>query len=1200
MAILTTVHNPFDPLICREVKEIEAGKPIYAVIDGFYCHFDVVVSLNGMITHDYEYIIKEDDHIGFVAVLGKGGGKALMTVAAIALAVATAGASSAASASMIAAGYGTTAAAVGGAMAAMAVGIAGGMLINALLPTSMPSVGAVDNISSSPTYGWDNAKNQINEGTPLPIIYGKTKIVPPVISMYVESKDNKQYLNVLYALNDGEITSVSDIMINDNPISFYNNVSYSVRLGTNNQTLIPSFDNTRVDTSVGAKFSTAETIRRTSYNNVSGLSIVVSAPGGLYYANNSGGLDQVNVDLQIKYRKVGNPDWISLTQYTPIYSTELVYDSNIDDYVEQEILSGYKSSTSISGASTSTIRATYSINDIPSGQYEVNIKRTSAESTSSRSQNKVYWESFTEIIYDDFVYPNTALLSITALATDQLSGSMPTISCIVDRGVGTSNPATAAQNILSLEGADINVTAFSEWATWCNTQGFKCNLVFDSEMNVRDALNMVGLLGRANVIQVGSEYIPIIDRAETLSTQRFLFTMGNIIRDSFKEEYLPLADRSNIIEVTYFDETLEYDRQSIEIYQHGYDEATDTARKASVTLYGCTSRAQAIRHARFMMNKNRYLTNTVSFEADVDAIACTIGDIINVSHDVPQWGYSGRFLNVGIVDANHWAYTSATTINGATATDANTIIVQLDRELSIMASVEYGLTIRLHDDTIASVLIVPSTSLLTDTIIVPIIDIQKFDLYAFGEINRVSKLFRVVSISRSSDQRRRISAIEYIPEVYDDQIDQITVQNISSLAEVSYLNVTVDEELLSSGQSINVITLMWAGQAISWDIYSNNDFVANTKNNWYQIRDVPAGEYTYKVGAISRIITVEVAKYPLADVLNFNSYFNGADTVFGWDSVFDIRKPVEYEIRQGSSWDNGQVCGATSSNSFRPPIAGSYWIKARYYDPYINDYIYSENAEGVSISELNLVKNYIAQINEATTWGGLLEGMAIYDGVIELHGVKNVTAWESVLNLQSIKYAGGVIQSGTYTVPDEHIVDINVSQMCFVTASIDAIGFNPFDMVSSWVSMSDLASIIGNTGSQWNVSPQICVAGDDAIFGDWKSFIPGDYYGRMFKMRLLVNSYNSDIAVKINAFNWSIDVPDRIEKGTAVTVGIDGISVIYSRVFFGSPNTQITIIDAQEGDYYELSNQTLEGFELKTKNGTSNVVRSVNWISQSY
>lgn len=944
MATLTTVHNPFDPINSREIKEVQVGKPIYSVVDGFYCHFDVVVSLNGQITHDYEYVIQEEDHIGFVAVPSKGGGKnPFAMIAMVALAVAApyaAGAVMGATAGMVGAGvYGGLSGALIFGGLQMGTMMIGGMLINSLMSPDMPSSTPTTSIASSPTYGWDNVQNQSAEGIALPIVYGKTKIVPPIISQYVETKDNKQYLNILYALNNGEITSVSDITINNNPITYFNDVTYEVRNGTNSQTLIPSFDNTRVDQSVGAKLSTTETIRRTSYNNVRGLTIIVSAPSGMYFANDKGGLDSRSVTLVVKYKKVGDATWTTIAN------------------------------TSISGATTSTIRQTFQADNIPAGEYDISITRTTAESTSTRTSDKVYFEGFTEIIYNDFTYPNTALLAIRALATDQLSGSMPSVSCVVDRGFGTSNPATASRNILELVGADVITTAFDEWATWCTSQNFTCNMVFDSEVNVRDALNIVGMLGRANVIQIGSEYMPIIDRVETMPVQRFLFTMGNIIRDSFKEEYLPLADRSNVVEVTYFDATLEYEKQSVEIFQYGFDESSDTVRKASVTLYGCTNRTQAVRHGRFLMNKNRYLTNTVSFEADVDAIACTIGDVINVSHDVPQWGYSGRVIDATVTDPLSWAYTQSTYVNGTLSDDTNTKLIQLDREVTLNASTVYQLVIRQHDDTIVTVAISTDTYTATDVLPVPLsVTIEDYDVFAFGETNRVTKLFRVISITRSSDQRRKISAIEYIPEVYDDALDEINVVNVSSLASVSGLLVVSSFMTDIKGISTSVVDLSWVGSGIGWSVYSRPlgatswDFEGYTTHTSFRIDEVKAGNYQYRVGDIVKDVIVD--ELPLAPSLvgvAMHPRYTGVQFELTYDNLFDGFDHVEvWEASLAQTIDDAVLIGTTKSKVYQRYGMGitdsrNFWF--RIVDVYGNVGLFYGAVVGTTTTNITTVMN---------------------------------------------------------------------------------------------------------------------------------------------------------------------------------------------------------------------------------------------------
>jgi hypothetical protein len=800
-----------------------------------------------------------------------------------------------------------------------------------------------------------------------------------------------------------------------------------------------------------------------------------------------------------------------------------------------------------------------------------------------RTQDKVYFEGFTEVIYDDFSYPTTALLAVRALATDQLSGSMPKVTCIVDRGFNTSNPSIVAQNILSLVGADINQGLFDTWAAWCISENFKCNIIFDTEMNVRDVLNIVGMLGRANIIQMGSIYMPIIERVESLPVQRFLFTMGNIIRDSFKEEYLPLADRSNVVEVTYFDETLNYERQAVELYQHGYDESTDTTRKAAVSLYGCTSREQAIRHGRFILHKNRYLTNTVAFEADIDAIACTIGDIIDVSHDVPQWGYSGRLLNIDSVDT--WIDTNITLVNGVTATSVNTNYVLLDRKLTLLSGIEYGFAVRLHDDTNITIAIKTTSEITTSTLPIPSsVLVSKFDIYAFGQANRVTKLFRVISISRSSDQRRKISAIEYIPEVYNDTIDNVGISNISSLSTVSYLNINTDTEISTSGKTINIINLSWNGQAIAWDIYQREAYtsiwklIGNTKNTYFQLKDVMTGGYEFKVGDKIVSISLNQTIMPLADVTNVVSYYQNGVMNIKWDAVIEqYRSPIQYEVRRGVSWANSEVLGIVGVNYLQVDKAGSYWIKA-YFLGVDGIAAYSTIEAGITITGDTLVKNVVATWDEYVTgWTG--------------------TQTSVVVNSNNLVMPAGTL-SGSYEIPVNHIVTLSSPQLCRVSITYSAGGGTSalFDDITD---IDTYPNIDGDTTGKWSVKPKIAISQDGTTYGAWQDYAIGDYVGKKFKAGLFIYSLDPTLTVLVDGFKFTVDMPDRIDKGT-ITIASGGTTITFATPFQAVPNNQITIANAIAGDDVKLTSETTGSFTVQVLNGGAGVARTINYLSQGY
>jgi len=90
-------------------------------------------------------------------------------------------------------------------------------------------------------------------------------------------------------------------------------------------------------------------------------------------------------------------------------------------------------------------------------------------------------------------------------------------------------------------------------------------------------------------------------------------------------------------------------------------------------------------------------------------------------------------------------------------------------------------------------------------------------------------------------------------------------------------------------------------------------------------------------------------------------------------------------------------------------------------------------------------------------------------------------------------------------------------------------------------------------------------------FGDWVDFIPGVYVGRKFNFRADLSSTSTEIVAVLEAFSFTVDMPDRVERGTGVSLGSGGATVTYTVPFQVAPNVQVAIINAQTGDYFVIS-----------------------------
>jgi len=851
MALLTVLHNPFNPHD-KTVKGIAPGVAIFYFLNKEDEDTDLIVSINGQITEDYTYVLKENDHLAFVPIPkggGGGGSSVLRVVAMIALTVVAPQLGLMALNTIGA----TTALSYGGAMAIMygtqaAVLIAGGMLVNTLLP--LPSATDSSNTSLenvSPTYAFSGGSNAREAGSSLPIMLGTARVTPPVIGSYLSLDGDKQYLNVLMAVNDGEVDSISDIEINSQAITNYNNISFYTTQGTENQSAIGNFRDSETTVSLQRNLNVinVETTYTTQGNSIQELEIVMALPNGLYTVSDDGTYKSKSVSFEIAYKKVGDATWISETK---------------------NINTTYKT----------TKRLAYTYKNLPIGQYEIKLKRTSSYDTNTRVTNSLTLDYVNEIVYDDFIYPVVALLSVNALATDQLNGSFPTITCNVSN-IGAvkpkDNPAWACYDLLKRDGvvdANIDLTKFQAWADYCDTNSLKVGLYLDSQQELQSALNMVSLLGRATVVQFGNKFAPIIDMAVDIPTQSFLFTSGNIVDSSFSLDYIPYNERSNIVEVTYYDKTDSYKAKTVQIQSHDFD-STTVERKSSVNLYGCIDRQQAANYAQFLLNSNRYITETVSFTADIDAIACGVGDVIKVGK---------KYMTNTIADGR---------IVEATATS-----IKLDQEVTLEVGVNYEIQFRLQNDKII-IVDVPSVSVetITDTLTVPTMaDIpQQYDVYAFGrQDTEATNLYRVVNISRASDFTRKISAIEYNVDVYNDS----AVINVEEVAYVNAVrNLQADETLIKNadGTIDEILTLNWVGKENFYEsVYADNVKYGQSETNTFSFKNtlIAGNTYVFKVASQELTHTFLGKTQKPSPVQNITANWSNGSIVITWDKNIEV------------------------------------------------------------------------------------------------------------------------------------------------------------------------------------------------------------------------------------------------------------------------------------------------------------------------
>lgn len=292
----------------------------------------------------------------------------------------------------------------------------------------------------------------------------------------------------------------------------------------------------------------------------------------------------------------------------------------------------------------------------------------------------IWVHNVNEISLLDLAYPNMVLIGVRALATGQISGANLSITALIEYGLRTldnnvlpgalqafeeDNPACVAADMM-LDGlygggqwpgiVAANIDRFiDEWVAWAelndelvddgnggSIRRHVFNGVFDNESNLWDQLNVVGRMSRAQLIPLGRDYGVFLDQAD-VPVQ--IFTMGNILDDSFNETWMDIDARANQVEIQFADSTRYYRQDNPLVYMDpANQDAGVVIKNVRVDGKGITVPAQAWHLARFKERCNQFLLRTGTIKCDVDAIASRPGNVVILQHDVPEWGWGGRTL----------------------------------------------------------------------------------------------------------------------------------------------------------------------------------------------------------------------------------------------------------------------------------------------------------------------------------------------------------------------------------------------------------------------------------------------------------------------------------------------------------------------------------------------------------------------------
>lgn len=560
----------------------------------------------------------------------------------------------------------------GGVWAAGAAFLAGSLIINKMLAPKQP--GKQDQ-NVNPTYSLSGGRNRMRPYEPMGLVLGEPYAVPDLAAQpYTFFANGEHYLWQMFhlGLNCADATT---LRIGQTPLSNYQGVTVLRNGLASGNSEFPALG-TSVDSVQGGALNYLSPVTRTGSPGTVRLAVDLAAQ--LYTVTDEGAITTNYVNVTIFYREVGSVTWLPFTDAISAIDPVLREVVNGDG----EGSSGYKYFEVVTPGRDAVPAGLYVMGNatqkplrvtleraVPPAQYEVQLQKYSVDEAGSSAVNTVEWVQLRSYQEDTANYDGQARIAVQIQATGQLNGALDELNgqlraqpmdywdgsgwvTATDRASGLCNPgaillllargrfAEDGRRLFGLGYTDdqINIENLKQFMVHCKVNNFEFDFFLQEAMSINDLMDAVAYAGMAELSwpdgKIGVTFFSRDDPIEGI------INMGTIKARSFEVSYdtMPTADE---IVARYFDRERGDEWQPVRVKAPGVDVPNSTA---SLSLIGVSSETHAATLARFAMAQNIYQRKSVTLEMDLEYMTYRKGSVVALSHDMTQWGYSGRLL----------------------------------------------------------------------------------------------------------------------------------------------------------------------------------------------------------------------------------------------------------------------------------------------------------------------------------------------------------------------------------------------------------------------------------------------------------------------------------------------------------------------------------------------------------------------------
>jgi hypothetical protein len=1114
----------------------------------------------------------------------------------------------------------------GAALVASAIGIGGALALNALIPPPSQKLGGGE--TEDPVFSISSSRNGINQFGYLPLVLGKMRVVPPFGARpFTEIGGRDQFLRQLVIWGYGKL-DVTDIKIGETAIAGFSDVEHDIIQGDEgdqstayytrqvserqlNIDLISQVDsppNDSLSWPIGVEDDWTDTL---TTEECDWFSVDYSFFAGLVRFNSDGKPRDLTCAIEVRFAREGQTVWTNQTR-------------------------------TVKAASQRAVRGTILINVVNNRKYDVQMRRRTPNHVLPNQQSDVQWTALRSINIEQPVnMTGLAKSSFRIRASERFNRVVDQINAVCQSMVkdydgtpgswtvrATSNPASlfravlqGAGNARPLTDSQIDLDALEDWHDYCVANGFEYNGIVQSSRSVYETLADVASAGRASPTLLDGKWSVVIDQVKTTVVQHF--TPRNIT--SFQAEKV-FRDRPHALRIQFQNAAEGYEKTERIVYDDGYNEdgsggLTAATEFETLQLPGITSPEEAWKHGRYHIAVNRLRPEVYTLQADVEHIACTRGDLVRVTHDVPLWGLGyGRIVTllkdaagdtIGLVLDTKITMASGTNVVRVRKSDGTTLVQTLVTNLTPTTRVDFTVAVAAASSP------------------------QPGDLFQIGLSDNESADLVVKSIQPGQDLTAEIKLVDYSPGIftadtgpipdYDPQITPPPEIVWGAPPVPTITSVIVDELALYQDASgnlrpsaiINFSTLKGGGTKAEW-VEGRFRPVVGDSDLWEYISAVPATDgvivfrdvftdtvYDFEIRSVSgdsrasdwqqrlNVRVLGASGNPPDDVANFIATVIGTNVFLKWSRV-DVIDLKRYEIRfhhdittpPTASWNNAiplTTIPATSTTAIVPAAIGTYFIRACDISGQL-----SVNTTYAQIFTIDAAELDVQSWNENPTWPGVKTDVTLDSNAIILSSGKT---------------------SGTYNlaiVGDANdYVDLGAVFTVRVQSDVLVAGETADFVMADWTPLSSVATLSGTEADAWDFDLQIRTTDNDPAdsptWSAWRRGFFGDFKGRAFQWRAQLSAENSATTPRVSILGIHVGLFSRQEQGTSFTVTGGSQSVSFATAFYQTPALSVSIRNGVTGDYSKITAASRTGFTVETRdNADALKALDIDWIAIGY